>query len=95
MLGWECYCECDSEARPERSKTERGRDGPGLALLAGVQTVFLLEREDFGMSMLLRLGKMLRPGNLNVLSLLWHIPRYLIMYLNSKLTFNHFTRSSG
>jgi hypothetical protein len=32
----------------------------------------LLEREDFGMSMLLCLGKMLRPGNLNVLSLLWH-----------------------
>jgi hypothetical protein len=70
MLGWECYCECDSGARPERSKTERGREGPGLALLAGVQTDFLLEREDFVMSMLLRLGKMLRPGNLNVLSLL-------------------------
>ena len=32
----------------ERSKTERGSDGPGLALSAGAHTVFLLVRGGFG-----------------------------------------------
>jgi hypothetical protein len=50
-------------AEPERSKIERGSEGPGLALSAGVHTVFLLEREDLGTSLLLCPGKMLRQGN--------------------------------
>jgi hypothetical protein len=33
---------------PERSKTERGREGPGLSLSAGGHTAFVLEREDLG-----------------------------------------------
>ncbi len=48
------------EAAPERSKTERGSEGPGLALSAGAHTVFLL---DMGMSLLLCPGKMFRQGN--------------------------------
>jgi hypothetical protein len=32
---------------PEKSKTDRGSEGPGLALLAGAHSVFLLESEDF------------------------------------------------
>jgi hypothetical protein len=31
---------------PEKSKTDRGSEGPGLALLARALFVFLLERED-------------------------------------------------
>jgi hypothetical protein len=50
-------------AEPERSKTERGSEGPGLALSAGVHTAFLLEREDLGTSLLLFPGKMFRQGN--------------------------------
>jgi hypothetical protein len=42
----------------EKYKTERGSKGPGLALLAGAFTVFLLKREDLGMSPLLCPGKM-------------------------------------
>jgi hypothetical protein len=38
---------------PERSNTEKGSEGPGLVLSAGAHTIFLLEREDLGMSMLL------------------------------------------
>jgi hypothetical protein len=52
----------------ERSKTERGSEGPGLALSAGANTIFLLEREDLGTSMLLHPGKIFRQGNLNALS---------------------------
>ncbi len=51
------------EAAPERSKTERASDGPGLALSAGAHTVFLLEREDLGTSLLLCPGKMFSQGN--------------------------------
>jgi hypothetical protein len=47
----------------EKSKTERGSKGPGLSLSAGVRTVFLLEREDLGTSLLLCPGKMFRQGN--------------------------------
>ncbi len=36
------------EAAPERRKTEKGSEGPGLALSAGAHTKFLLEREDMG-----------------------------------------------
>ncbi len=54
-------------AEPERSKTERGSEGPGLALSAEVHhevhTAFLLEREDLGTSLLLFPGKMFRQGN--------------------------------
>jgi hypothetical protein len=55
-------------------KTERGSKGPGPALTAGVSThysIFLLEREDLGTSLLLCPGKMFRKGNENVLSWLW------------------------
>jgi hypothetical protein len=54
--------------RPERSKTERGRESPGLALLAVAHTDIWLEREDLGMSLLLCPGKMFRQGNYNALS---------------------------
>ncbi len=37
----------------ERSKTERGSKGPGLALTAGAHTAFLLESEYLGSSLLL------------------------------------------
>ncbi len=47
------------------------------------EAVFLLDREDLGTSLLcvLASGKMFRQGNRNSLSLLWHIQRYCIMYL--------------
>ncbi len=48
---------------PERSKTEKGREGPALALSAGAQTVFLLEMEDLGTYLLLCPGKMFSQGN--------------------------------
>jgi hypothetical protein len=32
---------------PEKSKKDRGSEGPGLALLAVAHSVFSLEREDF------------------------------------------------
>ncbi len=48
---------------PERSKTESGRERPGLALSATAHTVFLLGWEDLGMSLLLCPGKMFRQGN--------------------------------
>ncbi len=35
---------------PERSKTESGSEGPVVAFSAGVNTAFLLEREDLGTS---------------------------------------------
>ncbi len=35
----------------ESRKTERGRDGPALALLAGAYTDILLESEDLGTSL--------------------------------------------
>jgi hypothetical protein len=38
---------------PEGSKTERGSEGPGLAILAGVQTDICMERKDLGTSLLL------------------------------------------
>jgi hypothetical protein len=53
----------------ERSKTKRGSEGPGLALLAGAHTVFLVEREDLGTSLLLCPDKMFRQENKNVISL--------------------------
>ncbi len=43
---------------PERSKTERGREGPGLALLAGAHIDIWLEREDLGTSLFLCPGKL-------------------------------------
>jgi hypothetical protein len=51
--------------QPERSKTERGRDGPTLAFLAVALTDIWLEREDLGTSLFLRvlvrcLGKELK-----------------------------------
>jgi hypothetical protein len=51
------------EACPERSKTDRGSDGPGWALSAGAHTVFLLEREDLNTSLLLCPGKMFKQEN--------------------------------
>jgi hypothetical protein len=48
---------------PERSKTERGSEGPGLAFLAGAHIVFLLEREDLGTSLFLCPDKMFRQEN--------------------------------
>jgi hypothetical protein len=47
---------------PERSKTKRGSEGPGLALLTRAHSDFFLEREDFGTSLLLCPGKMFRQG---------------------------------
>ncbi len=47
----------------ERSNTKRGSEGPGLDLSAGAHTVFWLEREDLGTSLLLCPGKMFRQGN--------------------------------
>ncbi len=52
-----CYCAVSEQ--PEKSKTERGNEGPGLALSA----VFLLERDDLGTSLLLCPGKMVSQGN--------------------------------
>jgi hypothetical protein len=49
-------------AQPERSKTEGGSEGPDLALSAGAQTIFLLEREDLVTSLLLCPVKMFRQG---------------------------------
>jgi hypothetical protein len=45
----------------ERSKTERGSDGPGLALSAGAHTVFLLVRGGVGYVAVA--GKIFRQGN--------------------------------
>ncbi len=53
----------ERQQRPERSKTERGIKGHGLALLAGAYTVFFLERDDLGTSLLLSPGKMFRQVN--------------------------------
>ncbi len=38
----------DGPTAPERSKIERGREGPGLVLSAGEHTAFVLKREDLG-----------------------------------------------
>jgi hypothetical protein len=48
---------------PERSKTRRGREGPGLALAVGEHTVFVLEREDLGTPLFPCPGKMFRQEN--------------------------------
>ena len=56
----QCTCTMYS---PERSKTERGREGSALALIAGAHTDIWLEREDLGTSLLLCPGKMFRQGN--------------------------------
>jgi hypothetical protein len=48
----------------ERSTKERGNEGQGLGLSAGVHTVFLLERVDLGMSMLLWPGKMFKQAKM-------------------------------
>ncbi len=53
----------EDKLRSERSMTERGSEGPGLYLSAGVLSVFLLEREDLGTSLLLCPGKMFRQEN--------------------------------
>ncbi len=45
------------EAFPERSKAERGSEGPGWTLSAGAYTVLLMEREDLNTSLLLCPGK--------------------------------------
>jgi hypothetical protein len=44
----------------ERSKTERVREGPGLALLAGAHTDIWLERKDLCTPLLLCPGKEFR-----------------------------------
>jgi hypothetical protein len=72
-------------AGPESSKTEKGSEGPGRALSAGVHTAFLLEREDLGTSLLLFPGKMFRQGYKNALSLLWHIHRFFILTVCSRI----------
>jgi hypothetical protein len=48
---------------PERSKKERGRESPGLALLAGAHTDIWLEKEDPGTSLKRCPGKMFRQEN--------------------------------
>ncbi len=50
---------------PERSKTERGRESPELALSAGEHSDIWLERKDLGTgtSLLLCPGKLFRQGN--------------------------------
>jgi hypothetical protein len=49
-------------ALTKRSKTKRGRESPGLVLLAGAYTDICLEREDLITSLLLCPGKMFRQG---------------------------------
>jgi hypothetical protein len=54
-------------ARPKKDSPEglpeRGRESPGLALLAREHTGIWLEREDLSTSLLLCPGKMFRQGN--------------------------------
>jgi hypothetical protein len=50
-------------ACPERSKTKRGSEGPGLALLAGANRTDFFFAGDFCTSMLLFAGKMFKQGN--------------------------------
>jgi hypothetical protein len=56
-------------------KTERGSKGPGPALTAEVSAhyIYLLEKEDLGMLLLLCPGNMFRKRNENILAWLWHI----------------------
>ncbi len=52
-----------SRSHLEKSETERGKEGPGLALLAGAHTDIWQEREDLCTPVLLCPGKMFRQGN--------------------------------
>ncbi len=58
---------------------QREAEKAGLALLARAHTDIYLEREDLGTSTLLCPGW--HDAKANALSLLWHIQRYLTMYL--------------
>ncbi len=77
-------CTFSSNAYTERSKTERRRKSPVLALLAGAHTDIWLEREDLGMLCCCVLARCLGKETKML------FPCCGIMFLMLERTFNNF-----